>query len=231
MAGDDFQLEPKIHTLKEQVVRDGETVCALGLYSAERKGLVPGGHGIKLIRGDSEAARKTLTFNVGKYSVVGVLLFAVTHFLLFQLVIDRGSETRAKKEMERDEAFIQAILDRDMKAVTEELDAGFDPNHEDEYGRIPLLMVEDPRIARRLISAGADVNAGDDDGMTPLISAVQAENLELIRVFLQAGADVHTRHYDRNALDWALEDPWKNQEDQEAAVKALRAAGAKETAR
>lgn len=231
MVGANFQLDPNLHTLKEQVVKDGETVCALGLYSAERKGLVPGGHGIKLIRGDSEAARTTLTFNLWKYSVVGVLLFLVTHFLLFQFVIDRGSEIRAKRELVRDEAFIQAILERDLKAVTAELDAGFDPNHEDQYGRTPLLMVEDPRIARRLVSAGADVNAHDEDGLTPLIRAVQAENLELVRVFLQAGADVHTRHYDRNALDWALEDDWEDQEDQEEVVKILRQAGAKERPR
>ncbi len=232
MAGDDFVLNHTVHTLEERIVKDGETVCALGRYSAEKKGLVPGfdprGAGLDLIRGDSPAVRETLTDSFKGFAAMGVLLFLVSHFFLFLYVADRGSESRYRREFARDEAFIQAILDRDMKAVTEELDAGFDPNHEDEYGRTPLLMVQDPRIARRLISGGADVNAPDDDGQTPLISAVLAQNLELVRVFLQAGADVHTCYLDQNALDWALEHHWKDEEDQEEVVKILRQAGAKE---
>lgn len=230
MAGDDFQLEPRMHTLNEQVVRDGETVCALRLYSAERKGLVPGygqgGHGIKLIRGDSAAARKTLSGTFWKYVVVGTVLFVVTHFLLFNFVRDRGSEIRVGKKEAREAAFFQAVEEGDLAAVTAELDAGFDPNHRDQHGRTPLTLVEDPRVARRLILAGADVNARSDEGSTPLIAAAQSLNLELIRLLLQSGADVHARHYDLNALEWALQYHWE--ESYEEVVKVLREAGAKE---
>jgi ankyrin repeat protein len=157
---------------------------------------------------------------------VGTVLFAVTHFLLISFVGVRGSEMGAEKKVSREAAFFKAVEEGDLAAVTAELDAGFDPNHRDQYGRTPLNVVEDPRVARRLILAGADVNARDEEGSTPLIVAAQRLDPELVRLLLQSGADVHARHYDRNALEWALQLHWE--ENYEEVVKILREAGAKE---
>lgn len=233
MAGDDFVLNHTVHTLEEQIVKDGETVCALGRYSAEKKGLIPGfdprGAGLKLIRGDSTAVRETLTDNFKGFAAMGVLLFLVSHFFLFLYVADRTSEGYVEEKVDpREAAFFKAVEEGDLGTVTAELDAGFDPNHRDRYGRTPLTEVKDPRVARRLISAGADVNARNEEGSTPLIVAAQLHNLELIRLLLQSGADVHARHrqYDRNALDYALRTHWED--NHEDVVTALRNAGAKE---
>jgi len=83
----DLHLDPSIHTLKEQVVPDGETVCAIGYYSAEKDGLIPGftkgGEGLTLIRGGEEAARKALKGNVWQYVAIGIGLLLVSHFFLY----------------------------------------------------------------------------------------------------------------------------------------------------
>lgn len=93
MAGGDFRLDPNVHTLTEQTVEDGQTVCALGLYSAEKAALVPGygqgGEGIKLIQGDPETARKTLAASFWRNAAVGLLLFLLSHFLLYLFVVTR----------------------------------------------------------------------------------------------------------------------------------------------
>lgn len=49
----------------------------------------------------------------------------------------------------------------------------------------------------QLLAAGADVDARDEDGATPLMHAAHAGDLALVRLLLAAGADVHAT--DRNA--------------------------------
>ncbi len=59
-------------------------------------------------------------------------------------------------------------------------------------------------VARLLIAAGADVNQANDDGLTPLMSAVGFDNTALVKLLLSAGAD--SKPHDksgRTALDFA----------------------------
>jgi ankyrin repeat protein len=50
-----------------------------------------------------------------------------------------------------------------------------------------------PDIARSLIDAGADVNAVQQDGVTPLMEAAAIGNLDLVQVLLAHGADPSAR--------------------------------------
>jgi len=50
------------------------------------------------------------------------------------------------------------------------------------------------QIASGLLESGADPNAYDDEGRTPLILAARGDNEALVRVLLEAGADVAARH-------------------------------------
>jgi len=47
--------------------------------------------------------------------------------------------------------------------------------------------------AQQLVTAGADPNATDDEGWTPLHFAAQSNSAELIRLLLQAGAVIDPR--------------------------------------
>ena len=83
------------------------------------------------------------------------------------------------------------------------LEAGADPNAEDEFERAPLhwaaaqratglygkasLWGEYAAIARMLLEVGADVNAVDDDGATPLFEALSEGNAVMVALLLEAG--------------------------------------------
>ncbi len=61
------------------------------------------------------------------------------------------------------------------------------------------------KILKRLIDAGADVDARDSTGKTPLIRAAEAGRLEVVQLLLEEGADREARddREERTALIWA----------------------------
>jgi hypothetical protein len=74
------------------------------------------------------------------------------------------------------------------------LRAGADPNRRDKQGNIPLMLARNAEIARMLIWRGAQINAVNHWGDTPLISAAASGNVEIARVLLKAGADFRLRN-------------------------------------
>ena len=84
------------------------------------------------------------------------------------------------------------------------LEAGVSPNAQlNDAGEHPLHHAYSVDTARVLLAAGADVNAADAEGYTPLMR-VRGENAELIRFLLVAGADVNARNDGGNVLDHIL---------------------------
>ncbi len=68
-------------------------------------------------------------------------------------------------------------------------------------GKTPLHMAHTPDQVRALLDAGADVNATDDYGATPLhlqsiVPRPSAENLEIVKTLLEAGADLQAETED-----------------------------------
>jgi ankyrin repeat protein len=107
---------------------------------------------------------------------------------------------------------VRAILATDPEAV----------HTRDEYGFTVLHGVageDHPDMIRLLVDAGADVNAGNDMGHTPLHLAA---NVDAVRVLVTAGADVNARSLDGSTpLHLAVEEPGRV-----GVVEALLAAGA-----
>jgi len=125
MAGEDFVLDPAVHTLNEEVVEDGETVCALGLYSAEKGGLglglSKGGEGLTLIRGGVEAAKKRIKGNVGQNILAGIMVLLASHFFLFMILFLREPSVRAQKLEVNETAFLDAARNGDLAGVQAQL--------------------------------------------------------------------------------------------------------------
>lgn len=79
----------------------------------------------------------------------------------------------------------------DAETVKLLLDAGVSPNVcLNDEGERPLHHVRSAEAALMLLSAGADVNATDAAGYTPLMVA-DGNNTSLIRLLLQSGANVN----------------------------------------
>jgi hypothetical protein len=77
---------------------------------------------------------------------------------------------------------------------------GWDANGVPKYR--PLIMAirsQRQTIASHLIHMGADVNLADIDATVPLAAAVQVENVALVTLLLQAGADMMQ---EKNMQEW-----------------------------
>ena len=77
--------------------------------------------------------------------------------------------------------------------VTALCDAGANPNlHSDDQGTVPLHYACTRGVVEALILHGADVDAGDQDGCTPLLSFLRGDietKFDVVQALAHAGAD------------------------------------------
>lgn len=88
----------------------------------------------------------------------------------------------------------QELLNNTAEENTESIDDN-DVNAPDENGVTPLMRAMridgDTRAVRKLLNAGANVDAKDDDGDTALQYAF---DVECVRMLIESGADIHTEN-------------------------------------
>ncbi len=103
-----------------------------------------------------------------------------------------------------EESLRRAVLEGQVEAVRLFLDAGMSANTGAPSGEQPLALAvtacangheaEALAISKLLLAAGAKVDAGAKNGVTPLLSAAQyCRGVEIVKALIAAGANVNTR--------------------------------------
>jgi ankyrin repeat protein len=94
----------------------------------------------------------------------------------------------------------------------------------DDHGNIPAEGLNRAEVVRLLLAAGADVNARDALGLTPL--ALSTHNPGIVRLLLEAGADPNVRNIQGlGAWDRAPNDEVKRMLAEHGAVPGTKKAG------
>lgn len=181
---------------KEQVVANGEPVCAVGCYHPQKMGLIPdvvaGGGICRLYRGGPEAALKKIG---GKITglLTGAILFLVLGNAALFFILDRYN--RAPSQMEqRTDRLNDAISSDDTAKVRELVGYAVDINQQNSSGQTALMNARNGEIARILIAAGAKVDVRDSYDMTALMYAAQTGHADVAGELLKAGADPNVKN-------------------------------------
>uniref|UniRef100_A0A7C2K1G5 Ankyrin repeat domain-containing protein n=1 Tax=Schlesneria paludicola TaxID=360056 RepID=A0A7C2K1G5_9PLAN len=213
--------------LSEKRLAIGTPVIAVGVYDAASESLMTRtGTTLKrlqLLRGElGELVQRTALSR--RWSLVGGLLtLAVLHAVAYGVVTLYRHSDEAQKTWKR--AVSEALRKSDVEAIErhipERLEA--DVFLDDEH-RTPLMFAKEGAVAEALIARGANVNATDTSGETPLMFAAREDRVDVLKVLIAHGADLErVRSVDgRTALGQAI------RMGHDASAAALRAAGARE---
>ena len=88
------------------------------------------------------------------------------------------------------------------------IEGGIDPNVRDLNGKAPIHAARNARMIIKLINCGADPNARDKSGASPIFSALQRDDIKIIKTLVENGADVNaTNVIHKTAMYYARE--WK----------------------
>lgn len=223
---DETSFTSTLPMLKEKRVDVGVPVCAIGVYSGEKRGLIPGGSGvdrfIRLIRGkiDQVESRKR---NSAFANLVGglVVLIIVNAAAYGVMMANRYHPSEVRR---RNDAAFQAATKDDVPLLAKLIARGVEINGRNSEGRTLLLVARDPAVARWLIDHGADVNVFSNEGFTPLMDAARFGRVDMVQVLIDRKADLNLRSKPSNqtALELAA------QAGHEEVAGMLRTAGAKE---
>ena len=134
---------------------------------------------------------------------------------IFKLLLKNGADAQAKIKYEENTILFSAASGGNIEIVKLLIEHGADAKLKNKYYESPLAHVTTKEIAELLIEKGADVNAQKqikrvssfsstfpsnphykgqiEYGSTPLMNAINRENIEIIKLLLENGAEVNTR--------------------------------------
>jgi ankyrin repeat protein len=84
----------------------------------------------------------------------------------------------------------RAVRNDDVEEVRRLLDVGADVEARDEKGNTPLRHAVSVPLAELLLDSGADINSRNSEGLTPLHTAAHIVYPQLVKFYLQRGVEV-----------------------------------------
>ncbi|MEM8895147.1 MAG: ankyrin repeat domain-containing protein, partial [Bacteroidota bacterium] len=140
-------------------------------------------------------------------------------------LVDRGADTDISDRKGYDLGYHLVDAFRgDMESFKEKMDylvsLGYDPLSVQKDGSTLLhaaVNKEHMELVKEVAEMGIDINAKDESGQTVLhYAAMQADDLELLRLLVEAGADKDiTTEFDESAYDLALTNEQLNAGDED----------------
>lgn len=213
---------PRVH---EKRIRVGQRVLAIGKYDAATESF--GTYGgttfqrVRLLKGPLNEALQRAQRSRRSYLLGGLIALVVIHAIsagvFWAYCHSRETQTRWKR------ALRDAVMAGDIAGIDHQLERGLNIDAPvDDDLRSVLHIVEDPAIARHLIARGANPNALNRKEYTPLMEAVLQDRVEIMKVLIDARADLNhvSPEYQSTALILA------DSQGHQAAAELLRKAGA-----
>lgn len=217
--------ETYVPVLAEKCVPAGYEVVAIGPYSAEVQGLVTKSaknlERIQIVSGSAEEAEKSLRGSVRSH-IFGSLFFLVaTQLVAWGMLTAYRNSSEAQRKWAKQ--FDEALKADDIPAAERLLERGL--KLEKVFGprdAPPLSQAKSAAVARLLLAHGADPNAADEEGSTPLMIQARENRVDILKLLIEAGADLNakSRAYGTTALVRAVDGHSRE------AAEYLRSAGA-----
>jgi hypothetical protein len=180
----------RIPKLVEKRVGVGDAVTVFGVYSREKRGLLPlpasRGGAIRLLRGKAAKTSAALRSSAIRHVVGGLIALVAAHGIAYGIM--QASWHSANEREKRIGQMMEAARKPDLPRLQKLVGRGMSVDSRDAEGRTPLLVTNDPAIARWLIEQGADVNARATNGETPLSAAQLHGQTEIAELLIAAGA-------------------------------------------
>jgi hypothetical protein len=213
--------------LMEKRIPVGEPVIAVGVFDSASQSLNTRAgttvQRLQLLRGELDAVVQKTAASRRRNFLGGLFTLIVVHAIAYGAVTIYRNSDEAHKEWRS--AVAEAVRTSNVTVLERHIPDRVPADILlDNEGRTPLMFAKDGAIAQSLIARGANVNATDQGGETPLMFAAREDRLEVLQALIAAGADLNrTRRVDgRTALEQAI---WTGHE---RCADALRAAGARE---
>jgi ankyrin repeat protein len=121
------------------------------------------------------------------------LIYAVrkNHFKVVKFLVDSGGDIHHREVNGWTLLMISALCDDEISYYLIDLGGSRMVDAWDNMGRTALLLAAQSgrlELVRRLIEAGADVNAISGDGSTPIFVASEVGNFDIVKCLLAHGA-------------------------------------------
>jgi hypothetical protein len=194
--------DPGRLALKEKLVRVGEPVRVLGIWSQRAGGLVNAWDRNILLKLYAKDSKSIPSGSFAGRLVMPLLVLALVHGVLWFPYQSRQRALRGGAAERLCEAARTGDLDSLSRGLAPGLADAVCPD-----GATPLFRAANAAVTERLLEAGADPSAETAEGETALHRALVSYQVDQVRLLLEAGADPNLTSR-RNGLTplWILGD-------------------------